>query len=378
MSSEQLLAPRLPFSTTIDCAKDGAVATNVIQSDKTPDFKPPNLQNAVLHAGIKSLDSDSSSDESVTGTGLMSATGSSSNSSIFDFHFRYGRTYHKYCAGEYYMPNDEQEQERMDLQYCIINFVLDGRKILAPIQQMNLVLDQGTGTGIWAMDIGDDFPDTEVLGIDLSPIQPTFVHPNVRFEIDNFNQSWDRPPETFDLVHSSLNNGFGLRNWDSFLAESYRCLKPGGWMEAKEITFLPLSDDDSLPKNCAISIWHEKLHEGATMGAANLRLTSSDVIPLFEKAGFVNIVALNFKIPIGSWPKNAKWKEIGECQHCALRDGLQAFSQVVFRQFLNYSEQDLEIFLMNVRKELGNRAYHWYWPFFTVYGQKPTKCPSSS
>lgn len=133
-------------------------------------------------------------------------------------------------------------------------------------------------------------------------------------------------------------------------------------MEAKEITFLPLSDDDSLPKNSAISIWHEKLHEGATMGAANLRLTSSDVIPLFEKAGFVNIVALNFKIPIGSWPKNAKWKEIGECQHCALRDGLQAFSLVVFRQFLNYSEQDLEIFLMNVKKELGNRAYHWYWP----------------
>ena len=34
------------------------------------------------------------------------------------------------------------------------------------------ILDCGTGTGIWALDIGEVFPSAEVIGVDLSPIQP--------------------------------------------------------------------------------------------------------------------------------------------------------------------------------------------------------------
>jgi tRNA G46 methylase TrmB len=40
----------------------------------------------------------------------------------------------------------------------------------APAQQ---VLDIGTGTGIWAIDYADAHPDSTVIGVDLSPIQPT-------------------------------------------------------------------------------------------------------------------------------------------------------------------------------------------------------------
>jgi len=34
------------------------------------------------------------------------------------------------------------------------------------------VLDIGTGTGIWAIDYADAHPDSSVIGVDLSPIQP--------------------------------------------------------------------------------------------------------------------------------------------------------------------------------------------------------------
>ncbi|WYZ43908.1 hypothetical protein EsH8_VII_000344 [Colletotrichum jinshuiense] len=34
------------------------------------------------------------------------------------------------------------------------------------------VLDIGTGSGIWAMDFADEHPEAEVLGVDLSAIQP--------------------------------------------------------------------------------------------------------------------------------------------------------------------------------------------------------------
>lgn len=47
------------------------------------------------------------------------------------------------------------------------------------------VLDMGTGTGIWAIDVADEFPNAEVVANDLSPIQPQNVPVNVRFEVDD-------------------------------------------------------------------------------------------------------------------------------------------------------------------------------------------------
>lgn len=37
------------------------------------------------------------------------------------------------------------------------------------------VLDVGTGTGIWAIEMADMHPEAEIVGIDLSPIQPKWV-----------------------------------------------------------------------------------------------------------------------------------------------------------------------------------------------------------
>lgn len=64
----------------------------------------------------------------------------------------------------------------VDLQHHLMYLTFHGKLYTAPIpkeQQLHRVLDVGTGTGIWAIDFADEHPETKVLGIDLSPIQPS-------------------------------------------------------------------------------------------------------------------------------------------------------------------------------------------------------------
>lgn len=76
----------------------------------------------------------------------------------------------------------------------------DGRLFYAPLGDYpQKIIDLGTGTGIWALEsmrardrhlyvrawlivrlVGEKYPGAEILGLDLSPIQPTWVPPNVK------------------------------------------------------------------------------------------------------------------------------------------------------------------------------------------------------
>ena len=74
------------------------------------------------------------------------------------------------------MPNDKQEQDRMDFQHHIYLMILGGELYRAPLpSRINRVLDIGCGTGKWAFDFADSRKQTEVVATDLSVIQPLWV-----------------------------------------------------------------------------------------------------------------------------------------------------------------------------------------------------------
>lgn len=54
----------------------------------------------------------------------------------------------------------QEEKERLNLMYHAIRIVLEDRLFLAPVQNLQAALDVGTGTGIWAMDLGEIFHST--------------------------------------------------------------------------------------------------------------------------------------------------------------------------------------------------------------------------
>ena len=146
--------------------------------------RPLHLANN-LQASSNSADSayEESLNESQYSTSLAS--------SVMNYKYENGRRYHSYREGSYPLPNDESEQERLDLLHHIFKLMLDGELFRAPIPpDPHRVLDFGTGTGIWAMDFADQFPSAEVVGTDLSPIQPMWVQPNCRFYVDDVESEW--------------------------------------------------------------------------------------------------------------------------------------------------------------------------------------------
>ena len=103
----------------------------------------------------------------------ISTNSTSITSSIRNYTYENGRRYHAFREGEYLVPNDDKEQDRQDYTHHVFRLLLGGSLFRAPItKHPQRVLDIGTGTGIWAIDFADEFPSAEVIGNDLSPIQP--------------------------------------------------------------------------------------------------------------------------------------------------------------------------------------------------------------
>ncbi|KAL1981644.1 hypothetical protein VTN96DRAFT_2358 [Rasamsonia emersonii] len=63
----------------------------------------------------------------------------------------------------------------MSLDHYIQQLVLGGTIFCAPISpNPRRILDLGTGTGLWAIDMAKKYPQATVIGTDLSPIQPAW------------------------------------------------------------------------------------------------------------------------------------------------------------------------------------------------------------
>ncbi|EXJ87354.1 hypothetical protein A1O3_04313 [Capronia epimyces CBS 606.96] len=316
----------------------------------------PNVSEAPiepLHATDYS-DTDSGFDEKSLSTASLS-------SSIYDYEQQYGRTYHAYNAGKYVIPNDEGEKERMDVHYHSLRLTFDNKHFFAPITDPTSILDVGTGTGIWAMDVADDFPGAAVLGTDLSPIQPTWVPPNLEYQVADADEPWDMD-NRFDLVHTRFMNGFSIKSWPFFYEQAFRSLKPGGWVENQEFDFNYASDDGTLNPDGPVKAWEKLWSEGIAKFGLTGKCDPELMTRQMREAGFINTTIIPFKLPVGPWPKNGRLRQAGALFMRGLLDGLSGLSLKVFTGALGWTPEELEVLLADVRKEWMSRSTHSYLP----------------
>ncbi|KAL8969304.1 MAG: hypothetical protein Q9183_002062 [Haloplaca sp. 2 TL-2023] len=284
-------------------------------------------------------------------------------SSITDYKYEHGRRYHAYQEGRYLLPNDENEQNRMDLQYHAMRLAFEDKPFFAPVNNPKRVLDAGTGTGIWVEDVADAYPDAEVYGIDLSPIQPRWSAPNVKYEVDDLESPWTFPSSHFDLVHTRIMLG-SLRDWPNFFAQSIKHLRPGGYIECQELDVTVETDDKSLPDPSAITTWCRNQEEAMQKLGMSLRVTGDGLKTQMLQAGFEDVVVKKLKLPIGQWPQDKNLRNAGAFQLVAMLEGISGLTIALWTRFLGWKAEDVELELLKVKKEFQNNAYHGYWPAY--------------
>ncbi|KAL3425459.1 methyltransferase domain-containing protein [Phlyctema vagabunda] len=304
------------------------------------------------------VDSDATKydDDSGIGSDAESST-MSMRESVYQYIEENGRRYHAFNAGKYSMPNDTAEQERLDLQHQLFLLSMEGQLHLAPIKNgLHNVLDMGTGTGLWAIDFATEYPSANVIGTDLSPIQKPYVPPNCSFEVSDVEESWTYSKE-FDYIHGRALVAC-FRDPSTVVRSAFEALAPGGYFEVQEF-IMPLGCIDSTMDGTALQQWNANMCQAADVLGRPLT-NGKNYARYLHEAGFVDVVEKHQYWPLNPWARGKKEKVLGMWTQQDMLDGLDGVSTALFVRGLNWTKEQVDVFLERVRKDVKNTDIHAY------------------
>ncbi|KAJ4002759.1 hypothetical protein NW766_012689 [Fusarium irregulare] len=304
-------------------------------------------------------------DDQDDGDSILSDNGSSTaslSSSILKYRTLHGRLY-------------QSEKGNPDYWFVethhVLTLLMGDKLYLAPISEdIQAAADIGTGTGIWAIEFADKFPNASIIGTDLAPIQPGWVPPNLEFQIDDCTQEWTMAPSSLDYVHMRWLVG-SIADWTALFKEAYKSLKPGGWVESYEPSSTVESDDNSVLPGSAMSQWQKFFVEGGRkIGRPFTVFEDRLQRKAMEEAGFVDIEERNFKNPVGGWPKEPEAKVVGQYTQAAFEEDGKG-TVLHFATALGWKEEEVTVFMAQHRREIRSPNIHAYYKQKVIWGRKP-------
>ncbi|EGX92821.1 UMTA methyltransferase family protein [Cordyceps militaris CM01] len=281
--------------------------------------------------------------------------------------------YQAVVADRYGLPNDEAEQLREGIKHRLyLDHILKGHHFFAPIGDgPQKIVDLGTGTGIWAMEVAEKFPSARVIGTDISAIQPSWTPPNLEYRVEDLEDDyrpWTSIYNDADLVHCRFFMQV-IRDPKRMVDTIFDRLRPGGWIECHDIVAEVYSKDASVGKDHPINqLYH--LIDGPFTEVYKWNLHIVLELPsLLREAGFVNVSTRRNKIPIGRWPSEHSEREMGLFQQTIILDF--ALAVLARHDILGLDQDEAAELGQQVVDCVHDPGMHAYMDWADVWAQKP-------
>lgn len=364
--------------------QEGATTQTQTQTTGNSTSNPGNLGSG-LQAPTHNDQSDHSAieageEEEFADSAYGESTGSfttSISTSIYQGVMQNGRRYQTLKEGDYWGPSDEKQFESMEtvhLVQVVLDSVEERKWFRSPISKdAQRIIDVGTGTGCWAIDVADSMPNITVYGVDLFPPPQQWVPPNCIFEVDDVTKPWTYTHK-FDLVHLRIMvAAFTPEDWKRVYKNAYDNLVPGGWVEHQEIDINLYCDDGTMPEDSPLQRWGPDL--AAACAKSGRRGDTTDTMRAdIEEAGFINVHEKKVKVPCGEWAKHPVMKEAGKLHQAQFKAGMEGYALYLLT---NYGEpepwtvEQVQVYLSQVRKAIDDKRIHKYAIYKRVWAQKP-------
>ncbi|KAG7001836.1 Secondary metabolism regulator LAE1 [Fusarium oxysporum f. sp. conglutinans] len=176
--STDMYIPSWPGTHANDSTDLDIDSSTTGSSENSDDGLDHDIYDPMNDENVSETEYDDSDDEGFSESDTSSTI--SLGSTVENYFFLCERQYPNKDTGYSYEPIDPKRTELWEEIYFVCSHVSGDLPRVVISEDCQLVLDIGTGTGDWAIGLADNNPGIDVIGIDIVPIQPNWIPPNVK------------------------------------------------------------------------------------------------------------------------------------------------------------------------------------------------------
>ncbi|KAJ7633137.1 S-adenosyl-L-methionine-dependent methyltransferase [Roridomyces roridus] len=215
-------------------------------------------------------------------------------------------------AGAYLLPSvseNEEEVTRLDAWHNTFREYFDGGLCAFPLknERPQRILELGCGSGAWAIQAAADFPEAQVVAVDISPLPAHRVPPhNMTFQFVDLREELPFERESFDIVHARMVM-INVPNAKDVIHKAARLVKPGGLLLLDDMDHKSTSDTGGPAVRRCI----DKMMELWRMFGSDLEMGRKLQGILAETGWFSEIQVEKIAIPLGGCAHDERLNKLG-------------------------------------------------------------------